>query len=75
MAELLRTIWAGEVLNETNTGLLLNIMKRCETGDVRLKGMLPECISVIGVRKHKKHRNLVFRLLLIFPPIHQIPIL
>ncbi len=42
MAELLRMIWDGEVLNETNTGLLLDIMKRCETGDARLKGMLPE---------------------------------
>jgi beta-lactamase class A len=46
MAELLRMIWAGEVLNETNTGLLLDIMKRCETGDARLKGMLPDGIVV-----------------------------
>lgn len=41
MSELLRKIWDGEVLNKKNTELLLDIMKRCETGENRIKGMLP----------------------------------
>ncbi len=41
MAKLLQLIWEGKLLNKKNTELLLDIMYRCETGDARLKGMLP----------------------------------
>jgi beta-lactamase class A len=42
MATLLKKIWEGEILNDENTNLLIDIMKRCETGEARIKGMLPE---------------------------------
>ncbi len=41
MARLLQKIWKGELLNQENTALLLDIMYRCETGAARLKGVLP----------------------------------
>ena len=41
MAKLLQKLWDGELLNEKNTELLLDIMLRCETGENRLKGVLP----------------------------------
>ncbi len=41
MGALLRGIWRGEVLSEKSTELLLDIMERCETGEARLKGLLP----------------------------------
>lgn len=41
MAKLLEKIWKGEILNEKNTELLLDIMRRCQTGEARIKGMLP----------------------------------
>ena len=40
-AKLLQKLWDGKLLNETNTDLLLDIMLRCETGENRLKGVLP----------------------------------
>jgi len=42
MAVLLKKIWDKKILSEKNTELLLDIMKRCETGEARIKGMLPE---------------------------------
>jgi len=41
MAKLLETIWRGRALSKANTDLLLDIMRRCETGPNRIKGMLP----------------------------------
>ncbi|MDW3652502.1 MAG: class A beta-lactamase [Bacteroidia bacterium] len=41
MAKLLEKLWDGEMLNKENTELLLDIMLRCETGENRLKGVLP----------------------------------
>ena len=42
MAELLQKIWDKEILSGENTCLLLDIMRRCETGEARIKGRLPE---------------------------------
>jgi len=42
MAMLLKKIWDNEILSEENSCLLLDIMERCETGESRIKGMLPE---------------------------------
>jgi len=41
MTDLLRTIWIGAALNESSTAQLLDIMRRCETGPGRIKGLLP----------------------------------
>lgn len=41
MANLLRTIWEGKALSKTNTDTLIDIMRRCLTGNARIKGMLP----------------------------------
>lgn len=41
MASLLRAVWEGRALSPGSTELLLDIMYRCETGEARLKGMLP----------------------------------
>jgi beta-lactamase class A len=41
MAALLEKIWQGQALSRENTDLLLDIMRRCLTGDARIKGMLP----------------------------------
>jgi len=41
MASLLEKIWRGDALSERSSILLLNIMERCETGEGRLKGLLP----------------------------------
>jgi len=42
MATLLRKIWTRDALSERSTALLIDIMERCETGENRLKGLLPE---------------------------------
>ena len=42
MAMLLEKIWRGEALSSASTDLLIEIMERCETGEARLKGLLPE---------------------------------
>ena len=42
MAMLLEKIWRGEALSSASTDLLIDIMERCETGEARLKGLLPE---------------------------------
>jgi beta-lactamase class A len=41
MTDLLRTIWIRSALSEASTAQLLDIMRRCETGPGRIKGMLP----------------------------------
>jgi len=41
MARLLRKIWQREALSEASSALLLDIMLRCQTGESRIKGMLP----------------------------------
>ncbi len=48
MASLLARVWLKdkEVLNPESADLLLDIMRRCETGDARLKGILPEGTEV-----------------------------
>ena len=46
MARLLETIWRGRALSKANTDLLLDIMRRCETGPNRIKGLLTPDIVV-----------------------------
>ncbi|HEX6053171.1 MAG TPA: class A beta-lactamase [Gemmatimonadaceae bacterium] len=46
MARLLETIWRGRALSKANTDLLLDIMRRCETGENRIKGLLPPDVIV-----------------------------
>jgi beta-lactamase class A len=46
MARLLAMIWRGEALGAERTAQLLDIMLRCETGAMRLKGLLPPDIPV-----------------------------
>ena len=41
MAELLTKIWNRELLSEESSALLIDIMYRCQTGEGRLKGVLP----------------------------------
>lgn len=41
MATLLERIYRQQALKRENTELLLDIMRRCRTGDARLKGLLP----------------------------------
>jgi beta-lactamase class A len=41
MAGLLQKVWAKEALSDDNTQLLLDIMKRCQTGKDRIRGLLP----------------------------------
>lgn len=41
MARLLEKLWRGELLSPAHTEFLLDIMRRCETGENRLKGLLP----------------------------------
>ncbi|MCU0633781.1 MAG: class A beta-lactamase, partial [Gemmatimonadaceae bacterium] len=41
MTALLTALWQGKTLSGANTALLLDIMRRCRTGDARLKGLLP----------------------------------
>lgn len=41
MALLLKKIWNREILSEKSSALLLDIMKRCETGKARIRGILP----------------------------------
>jgi beta-lactamase class A len=41
MAKLLEHIWRKEALRPDTSDLLLDIMRRCQTGDARIKGLLP----------------------------------
>ena len=42
MAELLQMIWSNKILEKENSELLIDIMSRCQTGEGRLKGILPK---------------------------------
>jgi beta-lactamase class A len=46
MVRLLETIWRGRALSKANTELLLDIMRRCETGANRIKGLMPPGVVV-----------------------------
>jgi beta-lactamase class A len=46
MTELLVKIWKGETLSEESTALLLDVLERVETGQARLKGVLPPDVTV-----------------------------
>lgn len=46
MAGLLERIYRGEILTRESRALLLDIMDRCQTGDARLKGILPAKTAV-----------------------------
>ena len=41
MARLLEKIWRRQALSPKSTDLLLDIMLRCQTGEARIKGLLP----------------------------------
>lgn len=41
MAKLLTAIWQGKALSKANTDILIDIMRRCLTGNARIKGILP----------------------------------
>ena len=41
MAKLLEGIWRGAALSDSSSALLIDMMERCETGENRLKGLLP----------------------------------
>jgi beta-lactamase class A len=41
MSRLLTMLWQGKALSRPGTELLLDIMRRCRTGDARIKGLLP----------------------------------
>ena len=47
MARLLRKIWQREALSESSSALLLDIMLRCQTGESRIKGLLPPGTAVM----------------------------
>jgi beta-lactamase class A len=47
MTRLLAKIWRGETLSRASTDLLLDIMRRSETGMQRIKGMLPPDVVVM----------------------------
>jgi len=46
MAALLERIYRKEILKPESADLLLDIMRRCRTGDTRLKGLLPQGTEV-----------------------------
>jgi beta-lactamase class A len=41
MADLLKQIWLGNLLSDKSTAIIKDIMLRCDTGESRLKGLLP----------------------------------
>lgn len=47
MARLLQKIWKREGLSGASTDLLLDVMLRCQTGDARIKGLLPPGTAVM----------------------------
>jgi len=47
MARLLEKIWKRQALSGASTDLLLDIMRRCQTGPERIKGMLPPGVVVM----------------------------
>lgn len=46
MAKLLQKVWNRQALNNENSQLLLGIMKRCQTGEDRIRGALPPGTTV-----------------------------
>ncbi len=46
MAALLEAVWRGEALSTESTELLLDILKRVETGTRRIRGILPPDVDV-----------------------------
>ena len=42
MVTLLEKIWNGKILSSESTKLLLDVMKECNTGKSRIKGLLPD---------------------------------
>lgn len=46
MAQLLADLYRGRYLSPTNTRLLLKIMEQCQTGNQRIRGLLPPTIAV-----------------------------
>lgn len=46
MTNLLLRLWKKEILTPQSTEILLNILGRCETGNSRIKGMLPQGTDV-----------------------------
>ena len=42
MAELLQMIWSKKILKKESSELLVDIMSRCQTGEARLRGLLPK---------------------------------
>lgn len=47
MAHLLQKVWKREGLSERSSALLLDIMLRCQTGEARIKGLLPPRTDVM----------------------------
>jgi beta-lactamase class A len=47
MARLLQKIWKRDGLSEASAALLLDIMLRCQTGEARIKGLLPPRTEVM----------------------------
>ena len=54
MAGLLTKIWNREVLSEESSALLIDIMYRCQTGERRLKGVLPPGTRVAHKTGHHR---------------------
>jgi len=46
MTRLVTRIWRKELFREANSNVLLGMMERCQTGRMRLKGMLPAATPV-----------------------------
>jgi beta-lactamase class A len=46
MAELLARIARGDALGAEQTDFLLGVMRRCRTGEARLRGLLPEGVDI-----------------------------
>jgi len=44
----MQKIWNREALNNENSQLLLDIMKRCQTGKDRIRGVLPPRTTVFN---------------------------
>ena len=44
---MLEKVWRRQALSASGTDLLLDIMRRCQTGQARIKGMLPPDVVVM----------------------------
>ena len=54
---LLEKIWRGDALGAESGALLIDIMERCETGEARLKGLLPDGTVVAHKTGHDRPHN------------------